>query len=231
MNTNTITVPKAELDFLTFEEAYTFIENYAAQTNIVVILTKITKNKDGSDYRQVFFAYKKQEQYNKHNYEINPDSRKFSSNMHKFSPNELGIIEELHDNRLQIKNIYAVLASISSNEIHQHWHVQYNAEVDHIPQLATNIFKKLPECYHNALLNIMQSASEYILKDGKMPKLQKDLNILQHNNLNTTNVDDITNYEKIKIPAVKHNHSHSSNKKHILGADEIIIKKKNLKRI
>ncbi|CAG8480474.1 28011_t:CDS:2 [Racocetra persica] len=156
MNTNTITVPKAEFDFSTFEKARAFIENYAAQTNIVVILVKTTKNKDGSSYRQAFFACKKQGQYNgkkedayttkwtgclfvvglnyckrikkfvitklcsEHNHEINPDSRKFSSNIRKFSLNELGMIGELHDNRLRIKDIYVVLASISSKYVHKH---------------------------------------------------------------------------------------------------------------
>ncbi|CAG8832539.1 20145_t:CDS:2, partial [Cetraspora pellucida] len=78
-------------------------------------------------------------------------------------------------------------------------------------KFATNIFKKLPEYHHDALLNIMQSASEYILEDGKISKLQKDLNILQHNNLNTTNINDITNYKEIKMPIVKHSCGHSPN--------------------
>ncbi|CAG8835445.1 34983_t:CDS:1, partial [Racocetra persica] len=130
--------------------------NYAAQTNIIVILAKTTKNKDGSGYRQAFFACEKQRQYNskkedayttkwtsclfvvglnyrkrikkfvitklclEHNHEINPDSRKFSSNIRKFSPNILDMIGELHDNGLRIKDIYTVLASISSKYIHKH---------------------------------------------------------------------------------------------------------------
>ncbi|CAG8842626.1 31257_t:CDS:2, partial [Racocetra persica] len=116
--------PKAELDFSTFEEAHAFIENYAAQTNIIVILAKTTKNKDGSGYRQAFFACKKQVQYNgkkKDAYTTKrTDSRKFSNNMCKFSLNKLGIIGELHDNGLRIKDIYAVLASIGSKYVHKH---------------------------------------------------------------------------------------------------------------
>ncbi|CAG8742068.1 26778_t:CDS:2, partial [Dentiscutata erythropus] len=99
-------------------------------------------------------------------------------------------------------NIYKVIQL--DYEVHQRWYMQHNAEVNHILQLATNIFKKLPECYHDALLNIMQSALEYILEDSKISKLQKDLNILQYNKLKTTNIDDIMNYAEIKMPAVKH---------------------------
>ncbi|CAG8801450.1 6115_t:CDS:1, partial [Gigaspora rosea] len=49
-----------------------------------------------------------------HNYEVNLDARKFSSNMRKIDPNELGIIGELHDNGLRIKDIYSTLTSIGS---------------------------------------------------------------------------------------------------------------------
>ncbi|CAG8771284.1 2966_t:CDS:2, partial [Racocetra persica] len=47
-----------------------------------------------------------------HNHEIYPDTRKFSSNMHKLDQNKLGMIEVLHDNGLRTKDIYIILASI-----------------------------------------------------------------------------------------------------------------------
>ncbi|CAG8798890.1 27815_t:CDS:2, partial [Dentiscutata erythropus] len=62
---------------------------------------------------------------------------------------------------------------ILPSEIHQCWHVQHSVEVNRIPQLAANIFKKLPECHYDTLLDIIQNALNYIFKDSKIPKLQK----------------------------------------------------------
>ncbi|CAG8828673.1 29232_t:CDS:2, partial [Racocetra persica] len=141
MNPNTIAIPKKGSVFSTFEKARAFIENYAAHTNTVIFLAKTTKNKDGSGYRQEQYNGKKEKYITKqigcsfvarinyskhekkfaitklcleHNHEVNPDARKFSSNMRKFDLNELGMIRELHNNGLRIKDIYAILTSISS---------------------------------------------------------------------------------------------------------------------
>ncbi|CAG8795443.1 9240_t:CDS:2, partial [Cetraspora pellucida] len=121
MATNKTLVLKIRNEFSTFDEACVFIENYVAQTNIVIIMAKTTKNSNGSGYRQVLFAYKKQHTnkfaitrlHLKHNHKIYSDARKFSSNMHKFDQDELGTIEKLHDTGLQTKDIYVVLISIS----------------------------------------------------------------------------------------------------------------------
>ncbi|CAG8808574.1 17071_t:CDS:1, partial [Gigaspora rosea] len=39
------------------------IENYAAKTNMVLILGKTSKNPDGSGYRQAYFVCEKQRKY------------------------------------------------------------------------------------------------------------------------------------------------------------------------
>ncbi|CAG8821019.1 18128_t:CDS:1, partial [Racocetra fulgida] len=51
-------------EFSTFDEAHAFIENYAAQAQIVIILKKSTKNPDGSGYRKAYFVCEKQGNYN-----------------------------------------------------------------------------------------------------------------------------------------------------------------------
>ncbi|CAG8814581.1 12065_t:CDS:1, partial [Racocetra fulgida] len=51
-------------EFSIFDEARAFIEDYAAQTNVVVIIARTTKNSDGSGYRQALFACEKQGSYN-----------------------------------------------------------------------------------------------------------------------------------------------------------------------
>ncbi|RIB30410.1 hypothetical protein C2G38_2265872 [Gigaspora rosea] len=54
-----------EIGFLfdTFAEARVAIENYAAKTNMVLILDKTSKNPDGSGYRQAYFVCEKQGKY------------------------------------------------------------------------------------------------------------------------------------------------------------------------
>ncbi|CAG8808801.1 17988_t:CDS:1, partial [Racocetra fulgida] len=148
-------IPEIGCTFSTFGEARAFIENYAAQTNIVTILGKTTRNSDGNGYRQAYFVCEKQGGYNgkneekyttkrtgcpfviginyhkctnvfaitklclKHSHDIDPDARKFSINMRKLDQNELGVIEELHNNGLRTKDIYTVLAFVSSKYVHK----------------------------------------------------------------------------------------------------------------
>ncbi|CAG8767920.1 6429_t:CDS:2, partial [Racocetra persica] len=113
--------------FSTFGEARAFVENYVAQTNIVTILRKTTRNSEGNSYRQAFFICEKQgaiiekimhmllsEQYN---HVIYPDARKFSINMRKIDQNELSMIEDLYNKGLRTKDIYTVLASVSSKTL------------------------------------------------------------------------------------------------------------------
>ncbi|CAG8803621.1 17159_t:CDS:2, partial [Cetraspora pellucida] len=64
MDTNTILIPKKESTFFTFGEACAFLENYTAQTNIVLILGKTTIDPDSNSYRQATFACEKQGKYN-----------------------------------------------------------------------------------------------------------------------------------------------------------------------
>ncbi|CAG8794542.1 15048_t:CDS:1 [Racocetra fulgida] len=153
-NTNDILIPKKGNTFSTFGEACAFVEKYAAQTNIVTILGRTTKNSEGNSYRQAFFICEKQRSYNgkneayttkrigcqfvirlnyrkrskefaitklclEHNHVIYPNTRKFSINMRKMDQNELGTIEDLHNKGLRTKDIYTILASMSSKYIHK----------------------------------------------------------------------------------------------------------------
>ncbi|CAG8587937.1 7617_t:CDS:2 [Dentiscutata erythropus] len=120
-------------------------------------------------------------------------------------------IVELDDKHVIVVYLLCLRTDLLPSEVHSRWHIQHT-EADHISnsvsQLAEKIFKRLPECHHDALVNFMQSASEYILENNKIPELQKGLSVLQNNNniFETTNVDTITNYKKIKMPAIKHSH-------------------------
>ncbi|CAG8741697.1 19915_t:CDS:2, partial [Dentiscutata erythropus] len=102
---------------------------------------------------------------------------------------------------------------------------EYTEEVDNtsnsVSQLTVQIFKKLPECYHGSLFDIMQSALEYILKSGKIPELQKDLDSLQGSIFETTNIDNITNYKEIKIPVTKRQRGRPRSNKRICSADKV----------
>ncbi|CAG8671930.1 19119_t:CDS:2 [Dentiscutata erythropus] len=91
----------------------------------------------------------------------------------------------------KVDQVYVVISiCISPNEIYQHWHAQYTPEIGCVSQLAVQIFEKLPECYHNDLLNLMQNALEYILENGK--------SIFE-----TTSIDNATNYKDIKLLKAK----------------------------
>ncbi|CAG8471523.1 14103_t:CDS:2 [Racocetra fulgida] len=63
MNNNS-SVVEPERIFDTFSEACATIEQYATQTNAVVILDKTTRNSDNSDYIQATFVCEKQGNYN-----------------------------------------------------------------------------------------------------------------------------------------------------------------------
>ncbi|CAG8537867.1 5200_t:CDS:2 [Racocetra persica] len=90
-NVNNILIPKKGNTFSTFGEAHAFVKNYAAQTNIVTILGKTTRNSEGNGYRQAFFICEKQGAImektmhmllsEQHNHVIYPDAKKFSINM------------------------------------------------------------------------------------------------------------------------------------------------------
>ncbi|CAG8539471.1 7968_t:CDS:2, partial [Racocetra fulgida] len=153
-NTNDILIPKKRNTFSTFGKARAFVEKYAAQTNIVTILGRTTRNSEGNGYRQAFFVCEKQWSYNEkneayttkrigcqfvirlnyrkhlkefaitklcleHNHVIYPDARKFSINMRKMDQNELGTIKDLHNKGLRTKDIYTVLASVSSKYVYK----------------------------------------------------------------------------------------------------------------
>ncbi|CAG8631220.1 10885_t:CDS:2 [Ambispora gerdemannii] len=57
--------------------------------------------------------------YLEHNHDLCLNVTKFSTVMHKFDQNDLGLIEKLHNNDLQTKNIFSVLNSVSSKYIHK----------------------------------------------------------------------------------------------------------------
>ncbi|CAG8702147.1 2698_t:CDS:2 [Dentiscutata erythropus] len=47
---------------------------------------------------------------------------------------------------------------IPQSEVHKRWHVLHtNCVQDPVPQVAAQIFQKLPECHHNDLINLMQN--------------------------------------------------------------------------
>ncbi|CAG8462639.1 10087_t:CDS:2 [Racocetra persica] len=94
MNINTILIPKKEKTFSTFDKARAFVENYAAQINIIIILRKTIKNPDDS-YRQTSFVCKKQGSYNRTNEKLQ----------------ELHEIELLHRTLQNDENIIANMAT------------------------------------------------------------------------------------------------------------------------
>ncbi|CAG8512502.1 13303_t:CDS:2 [Racocetra persica] len=101
MNTNTITVPKAELDFQLLKKLVQafFVCKKQGQYNGKKENAYTTKRTGclfvvGLNYRKRIKKFVITKLCLEHNYEINPDSRKF--------------------------NIYAVLASISSKYVHKH---------------------------------------------------------------------------------------------------------------
>ncbi|CAG8634634.1 9419_t:CDS:2, partial [Dentiscutata heterogama] len=95
-----------EHTFATFAKACATIEQYVAQTKAVIIISKMTKNSDNSDYRQALFACEKQGKYCRTN-----DVYKTNTVVRKFDKDDLGLIERLHDNRLRTKDIFSILAS------------------------------------------------------------------------------------------------------------------------
>ncbi|CAG8829431.1 10015_t:CDS:2, partial [Cetraspora pellucida] len=112
--------------FATFAKARATIEKYAAQTKTVIILGKTTRNTDNSGYQQALFVCERQGKYNGtndsslvHNHKLCSDAVKFSTVVRKLDKDDLGLIESLHDNGLRTKDIFSVLASVSSKYIHK----------------------------------------------------------------------------------------------------------------
>ncbi|CAG8615643.1 11637_t:CDS:2 [Gigaspora rosea] len=121
---------------------------------------------------------------------------------------------------------YEILAL--ENNTYNRWYVQYIVETDHIknpiPPLAVQIFKQLPECHHDTFSDLMQYALNYVLENGKIPKvpelLHNETNITQQTTFETINIENISDCERINIPEVKCKRGRPPNNKRIRGADE-----------
>ncbi|CAG8638187.1 1782_t:CDS:2, partial [Cetraspora pellucida] len=83
------------------------------------------------------------------------------------------------------------------------------------------LVKQLLSYHHSAFTGLMQQSYEYVIKHDKMPELpQRGSNIIQPSIFETVNISDVTNYNKIKIPPIKHSHRCLPNNRHIYNTDK-----------
>ncbi|CAG8715935.1 7915_t:CDS:2 [Gigaspora rosea] len=94
---------------------------------------------------------------------------------------------------------------------------ELNTVYPHIVQT----FRQLLSYHHGAFAGLMQQASKYVMEHGKIPELpQKGPNITQPSIFETVSISDTTNYDEIKMPAIKHSRGRPPNNGRIHSADE-----------
>ncbi|CAG8834579.1 15201_t:CDS:2, partial [Gigaspora margarita] len=77
------------------------------------------------------------------------------------------------------------------------------------------------ESYKVFKSGLMQQVSEYVIEHSKIPELsQKGPNITQSSIFETVSISDTTNYDEIKMLAIKHSRGCPPNNEHIHSADE-----------
>ncbi|CAG8555678.1 9875_t:CDS:2 [Cetraspora pellucida] len=103
------------------------------------------------------------------------------------------------------------------NLLSTHYHTELNTVYPHIDQ----IFRHLSSYHYDAFAGLMQQAFEYVIEHSKISELlQRGSNIIKPSIFETVNISDITNYDEVKMPAIKCLHGCPPNNRYIYGTDE-----------